>query len=426
MIKTFFQKYSKETLFLNAPLIINTVIALITLPIILANLPIIDYGKWQFVLALQVWFLAFSATNITLASKRGIARGFNGTFFYAFWGRYKLIALISVFVVGLSLYFRFTGDIVFFLLLLILAGYLLFGSLFQASFFEFLIAKKRFKQWSFWQVLITSFSIIASTLAAYLTQSIVYFAVLQLGSTASLSFLAWYLIVKKEGLVASYKKGEIDKECVSYGLKLIPVDLVSITAGRIPHFIIGPVFGFANLAVFSVANQLRDKTAALIKSVRSLLYADFARLERKKLTKIINQYLVRLGLLGALLVLGLIGAGWAYIALFLPQAFHQAILYFTILVLGLPAGLLAVVLHTLLESHLRYKELAVIGIAANSVKIISILIFGYFWQIVGVCVAIAISGWLSFAFYYFLTLKSRAVLKFVHSHPFLGKLAKKY
>ena len=157
--------------------------------------------------------------------------------------------------------------------------------LFVASndFYTFLIANKKFRKWCFWQILFSFVSMVGSAIVACLTKNIVFFALFQLGSITILSWIGWFWIVKKEKLIEGYKKGEVDEECVLYGLKLILVDLVSMTAGKISHLIIGPFFGFSNLAIFSIANKLRDKCAGVMKSVRLLLYADFAKKERKEL-----------------------------------------------------------------------------------------------------------------------------------------------
>lgn len=421
MTKKILKKYLTDGFFLNAPIVITTVFALVTLPIALTNLPIADYGKFQFVLALQAWLLALAAGNITAASKRGIAQGLNGTFLYAFLARIKLLVPAGILMLVTALYFKISGKEVFSILFTIIGLYLIFGYLFHISFYEFLIAQKRFKELCFWQILISFVSMVGSATIAYFTSNIFYYALFQLWSVGILGCIAWFWIVKKERLIASYKKGEIEKECAPYGLKLIPVALISITAGRLSLFIIGSFFGFANLAVFSVANKLRDKCAGIIKSVHPLLYADFAKLEREELIKVINPYLLKIGCLGVLLTFAFLGMVWFYVVFFLPQIFHQAILFFAILVLGLPVGILTIILHTILESHLRHKELTVIGIIPNLIRIALILVFGYFWQIIGICIALAISGWISFGFYYFLTIRKELTIRMVEKYPLLKR-----
>lgn len=425
-MKNFLKKYCTSGFFLNAPLVTNALIALVTLPIILKNLSITDYGKWQFILALQTWLVVFSAIDITSASKRGIAKEFNGTFLYGFLARLKLLIPIGIFVFGVAVYLKTLGKNIFSALSTIIGLYLIFGYLFQVSFNEFLIAKKRFKQWCFWQILITSVSMIGSATVAYLTKNIIYFALFQLGSTTVLIWGTWLWTVKKENLIESYKKREIDKECVPYGLKLIPINLVSLTSSQISYFIIGPFFGFANLAVFSIANKLRDKCAGVIKSIYPLLYTEFAKMERKELIRIINRYLTKIGIFSIFLSLAFIGVSWFYIKFFLPRTFSQVILYFAILSLGLLSGVMAIFLHTILESHLRYKELAIIGIIPNLLKILLILILGYFGKIIGICIALTISAWISFGFYYFLTIKRDVAIKFINKHSWLEKISKKY
>jgi O-antigen/teichoic acid export membrane protein len=422
MRKNILRKYFTDSFFLNAPLGINTAISLITLPVALAHLPIDQYGKWQFVVATQVWLSSFTAGNITAASKRGIAQGLTGTFLHAFFARLKLLVPACIVTLTVAAYLNFSGKEVFSYLFIIIGGYLVSGYLFQRSFSEFLVARKSFRTLGIWQILISSVSMTGSALAAVLTNSIFYYALFQMGSISILSFAAWISLVKKEKLVKSYKGGAIDKECTRYGLRMIPVDLSSVTSGRISHFIIGAFWGFSHLAVFSVAIKLRNKSVSVIKSVRPLLYADFVKLERRELLQIINRHLMRVLFLGILLTAAFLAAGWFYISFFLPAAFHNAIHYFAILSLGLPAGILSMVLHTILESHLRYKELTVVGIIPDFLRIILILVFGYIWHITGVCIALAAGGLISFGFYYLLTIRKDMAINILDKFPFLRRM----
>lgn len=426
MIKKLFQKYFSGTFFLNAPLVINTVVALVAFPIILTNLPVAAYGKWQFVLALQFWVLSISGSHITLASKKGIAQGLDGTFFYAFLARLKLLIPLSFIILVAAFYLKSLEYPTFSILSVIIGFYLIFGYLFQTSFYEFLVAKKRFKERCFWQILIPLISIVGSALVAYLTKNIIYFVVFQLGSTTILSWIAILLLLKKERIIESYRRGEVDKECVPYGLKLIPANLVYVTAYLVSHFIIGPFFGFANLAIFSVANKLKEKFASITKNFYSLIYADFAKREKDELIKMIKFHLIKIGSFGIILVSVFIFTGWFYIKFFLPKGYQQATIYLAILALGLIPGVLTIVLHTILESHFCYKELTVINIIPSLLRIVLVLIFGYLWRIIGICFALAVTNWITFGFYYLLTIEEKYVTKFIERHHFIRNLVSRY
>lgn len=426
MLKKIFQKYFTKAFLLNTPLVINTLIALITLPIILKSLPIAVYGRWQFVLALEGLFLSFSAPNIITGAKKGIANNLNGTCLFAFLARLKFLLPIGLVVILISILFKFLGHLLFFWLLIIMGFYLIIGILPQVSSFEFLIAKKKFKKWCFGQILISSISMIGSAIVAYLTKNIIYFVFFQLGSNTVLGWIIWVSIIKRYGIISAYKKGKIDKGCKIYGLKLMPVDLIFTISAKISYFIISLFSGFSSLAIFSIANKLKEKGKSITKSVSPLFYADFAKTEKEKLIKIINKFLIKINVIGLALTLGFIGAGWIYINFFLPKTYQSATVYFIILSLGFPAAIMNTFLHTTLESHLRYKELAVIGIIPNILKILLILFFGYFWKIIGVCIALALSSWINFFFYYLVTIKKDLAVNIIKRYPFLEKLAQKY
>lgn len=421
--KKLLQRYFIDSSFLIFPQIIGTLVSLVTLPIILTNLPVADYGRFQLVLAMQVWLTALSGAHIASGSIRGIARGIDGSFLFAFLARLKLLVIAGLIGFGIAAYFYFINSYTFFYLLTILSIFLLTGYSFQSSYLQFLIAKKKFKQMAIWRITTSVVTPVISALVAYLTHNIVTFAGVQLGLTSLISCTAWVYVVRKNNLFSAYRRGKIDKQCVPYGLKLIPIDLISVTSAKISHFIIGPFFGFINLAVFSISTKLRDKFAELIRNVPSLLYSDFAQTDRNKVIKIINSRLKLLGVISIIFTFLFIGTGYFYIKLFLPKSYQLAIPYFVILGMAFPANMLAIVLHTLLESHLRYKELAIIGVIPNLFKIFLILLCGYFWGVIGICIGMTASGWLSFGFYYILTLKRKIVMELIKKYPLLEKLS---
>ena len=150
-----FKRYSSSSFFVSAPQIISMIVGIITLPIILNNLPTKDYGVLQFVLTIQLWMIVFSGGNITLGSKKGIAEGKDGTFFYAFLKRLKLLIVIGILGILTTVflwnnsYFAINN---FAELFLILNLYLIFGYLPQTAYSEYFIAKKKFKELAFFRI----------------------------------------------------------------------------------------------------------------------------------------------------------------------------------------------------------------------------------------------------------------------------------
>ena len=136
--------------------------------------------------------------------------------------------------------------------------------------------------------------------------------------------------------------------------------------------------------------------------------------------------MIKIGILAFFLTFGFIVAAWVYIKFLLPETFHSAIIYFSILAVMFPAAALITILHTLLESHLRYKELTVVGIVPNLIKISLIVVFGYLWHIIGICFALTLSVWVNFGFYYLLTIKKDLALKILDEFPLLKEMVQKY
>lgn len=421
--KILFKRYSIESFFLSFPQVVAIFVSLITLPIILANLPIKDYGQFQLILALQVWLSALTADRISSGAKKGIANGQYGTFLYAFFIRIKFLLIIVLISLIASFFVYNAGLGTLSILLIIMNGFLILGYLPQASYPEFFIAKKQFKSFAFWRIVAAILIPLASTIVAFLTHDILIFAIVQLGITAIISLTAFFYVVLKNNLFSAYKRGEIDKTCSPYGIKLIPAAIITASANKITNFIIGFFFGFAHLAIFSIASKLQDKFNSFSKTPYNLFYSDFARKEKGELIEKIKPRLKQGIAISFSITFIFFIVGYFYIHLFLPESYQLAKIYFSILSLGLPVLILQMILHTILEANLRYKELTVLIMFSNLIKIFLIVILGLLFGAIGACWAIVLGAWLSFYFYYILTIKKDSALILINKFPRLKKLS---
>jgi O-antigen/teichoic acid export membrane protein len=411
-IKSLFQKFFLDSFYILLPTVVSIFLAVITLPIVLKSLPLEDYGLYQFVISIQVLMTVFSVGQVTTSAKRGIARGLEGTFLYAFYFRMKIF--IAIGLIGLSasllLYSLNYAGLNLFLLMIVMSLYTLFGYLPQVSYPEYLVAKKQFKKFSFLQCLTYLVPQIASVLAAYFTHNIVLYAVAQFGLVAIISIASFVYILKKDRVVESYKNGAIDHECVGYGLKMIPADIANGTAGQASSFIVGPFFGFGSLAVFSVASRLDGIFKGFVGSLYNLLYAEFAKRDVAWLSDFINKKLLFGFFLSLLAAVPFLAASYSYIYFFMPANYQFSMNYLLILSFGFPAFVLQTILHTLLDTNFKYKELTVIAVLPNLIKIGFIVLFGLMFGVLGVCIAIALAGWINLLFYYLFVFKKGLIV----------------
>lgn len=426
-IKNLFKKYFLDSFFIISPRLISIMVGLIALPITLANLPIDDYGKLQFILAIQAWLIVLSGQDITSGAKRGIAKGLDGTFLFAFFARLKFLTIVGLLgiIVSFCLYYiyEFTTSS---LLLIIVSLFLILGFSFQTSYPEFLTAKKRFKSLAIWEGSTLAIAPLLSAVAAFFTHNILIFTITYFGFISIISWIGWFYTVWKNHLILAYKKKGIDQECFSFGKKLIPVQLISSSGIQISYFFIGSFFGVANLAVFSVANNLKKHFTGFIRRARTLFYADFVGTERNKLIRILTAGSKHRKVFSVLILISLLacmGIAYLYIKIFLPQTYQGAIVYFFILSLGFPAFALQILTRTSLEANFRYKELTVLLTLPKILEIFLIILLGFLFKVIGICFAITLGAWIESGFYYFLTLKKDLVLKLINKSPLLKKLS---
>lgn len=423
---SFISKKKNGVLSLTSSHLFNIAVAIFTLPIILSSIPIADYGKWQFMLALQAWAITLSAPHITDGSKRGLALGQDGTFFFALIKRGKLMLIPSGLFLLLGIFFLWTDRTEFGLLFLVSAAYLFSNILLQESVGDFLIAKQSFAAHGIWSVLTSPVARIGSSAVAFFTQSIVLFALFQVAYALLITLVALLTLIKKRNLWAQYRRHNYDASCFRFGIRSLPVDILGALSNRLIEILIGTTFGLSSLAYFSVARDLRNQIANLLKITFPLFYADFAKRPLEDLTDLVKKQMIRMvaasTLLGGLGVL----AGIAYILYFLPHEFRTAIALLALLGLAFPIGIPTIVLSTVLQSHLRYRAIAVATTIPNAIEVVLILLLGWLFDINGMIIAVAIFGYVSFIFFYLATVKREPFKKWLEHSKLLRTLMNIY
>lgn len=412
-----FKRYSSSSLLVSAPQIISMIVGIITLPIILNNLPTKDYGVLQFVLTIQLWMIVFSGGNITLGSKKGIAEGKDGTFLYAFLKRLKL--LLAIGILGILVAVFLWNNSYFAIdnlarLFLILNLYLIFGYLPQTAYSEYFIAKKKFKELAVCRIFSGTLTQVGAVLVAFLYKDIVLFSIAQFGLLAITGWISVGYVLIKYKILLHYRKREIETECYYYGLKLIPSQVIQASASYLSNFVIGPFFGFMNLAIFSIATKLEILLRNSFTSMfYSLFYSDYVDRGREGSLRIIKSKMNFTLILSFLIATLLYLSGYVYIRFFLPPVYHSSILYFFILILGFPAYMLQIGIKTMLEAFFYHKELTVIAIVPNILFIVLILLFGLWFGVAGIAFATTVNAWITFALYYIIVFHKESVWRFL-------------
>lgn len=396
-----------DAFLLNIPIAASILIHAITLPIILRNLAVQDYGLLQFVIALEVWLTIFTVPHISLGTKRGVARGLDGTLLFSYLVRLRLFLFLSVFVWVAAIILRQVGGFETLSILLFLFGVLLpLGVLTQATWRQFLIAKKKFRQYAFWRGIALILTPIAGMIAAIQTHNIIIFAVVQFGFSVALSIAALGYIIWKYHLVSAYQQGRIDREVVSYGVRMLPVSFAVSVSEKGAALLIGPFFGFANLAIFSVADKLTTFFKSFLGSSYSLFYADFAKLSWETLVKRMREHFLFGLLLAVLISLPFVAAGYLYIHFFLPESYQLVKFYLLIFGLGLPPSALKGVMQAMLESDFRTREILFVSIVPNLLRLSFFIVAGLLFGVIGIVWAIVLSAWIEYGFYYLVVVRS--------------------
>lgn len=397
--------------------VITVAIQLVVMPFLARVLSPAEFGIFQFSQTIITWLSIFSIGNSTLAAKKGMVENKNGTILYAFVYRFKFVVTLTILCFIAAGVFFFLGKPILPMLSIIVGLFLLFGYLPQVSFPQMYIAKENFGLFVFWQSIAVFVSQAFTLWVAFATKDVTLVMFAQYATMALVCIIAFLFGLKKYHCIVAYKKGEIDKSCVDYGKKLIPVEIIQGTAGTIHNFIIGPLFGFATLAVFSIATRIDVLFRSLIASGYYLLYSDFAKTEMKDLRYHFKQKLFFIFFSSVIFSLGLFFVSWVYIIKFLPASYNAAILYTGILVCGLPALVLQSIMQAALEAKLKAEDLRFATLSSQVLRILFLLLGGFF-GIMGIAISLTVSAWLSVLCFVFVFYEFKFLEKNILKHHF--------
>jgi O-antigen/teichoic acid export membrane protein len=256
----------------------------------------------------------------------------------------------------------------------------------------FFVAKKEFGAWAVYRIAQGLLVPIGGAVAAVTTGNIYVFAAAQWIIPGILGGTTLIFLSARRGLRRSYANKEIDPACLDFGIKMIPADLVSMTAYRMSHLAMGHMP--QSLAVYSISAKLREKSAQMMRYPKQLFFADFANME---LTELLRKIWSLMGLtivVGFLAAGAFAGLGYLYISRFLGPEYQFAWKYFAVLACGLPAVLSSIVIHTAFEAQLRAKEISITMFVADFFKIVAIAVAVYMESIMAIAVVEVATNWL--------------------------------
>jgi len=388
-----FKRYGRSGSLLLLLQLITVAIQLFALPFLTRLLPAAEFGIFQFSQALITWLSIFTVGNTTLGAKKGLVEGNDGTMWHVFLYRMKFIAVLTLACFIASAVLFIIGKPLLPAVCIIVGLFLFLGYLPQVSFPQMFLAKSHFGWFVFWQGLGLFLSQGAAVGVAALTQDVIWVLAAQYCVFALVCIIGFWHALKKYDVLSAYKKGLVDPSALPYGKKLISVEILQGTAGTLHNFIIGPLFGFASLAVFSIAARMDSLFRAIVASGYYVLYRDFAQKDIKELRYHFKHKFFFILFSSGILSVVLFALSYFYIEKFLPREYQGAILYVAVLVSALPALVIQSIIQSAFESKLRAEQFR-FAIFSSQVIRIAFLLLGGTMGVMGITLSLTVSAWL--------------------------------
>lgn len=340
----------------------------------------ITYGNYRYILSLVGILGIFSLTGVGTATTQAVARGFEGSFYSGFKEKLKFGILGSVAALGLAIYYFLKGNYTLPIPLLISA---IFLPLMQASgiYGSLLAGRKLFNLQIKYSTLSQIISVGAIIATLFLTKNLFWLiAVYFVSNTFSNYF--FYLFAKKK---FQPNKKE-DPETLSFGKHLSLLGILTTTASYLDSILVFHYVGAIPLAIYHFALAPVDQFWSLLKNFKSLALPKLAIKSREEINKNLFKKTFQLLLIGGVAVLiYILIAPFIYRLLFpkyLESTFFSQL--FSITILFKTAGLFV---GTIFPAKKLIKSQYIADISSHSVLILSLLILGSRWGIIGIIFA---------------------------------------
>lgn len=396
--------FGRTTTYLAPRHAVSALVTLAAVPIVVSSVEVVDYGKFVIAMAVMGWLLPLTAPFTAHGVAAAATRGLDGTLVYVVRERLKLAGFPAAIMLGIALALHRAGDHLLGNLLLAAAGYLLLGTAFL-TFRQFLVGKRAFRELAPWDISMAALPSVGMAVAAFATGSIVVVAGTAFATQIVVGAAAYGWVVHRWRVQEQYALDRIDHAVRGYGLRMIPLSLISAFASEGATFVAAYVLGYQQLAVLAVADRLVGRLSRIAGDIgRDLLRPEFASRDERRVARRLRRHLGSITCALGLLWAGALMAGATYLLASMPAPYRGAVWFYAVMSLGLPARVLQDVVQLIPSVNLRAVQETVPALVGDLVRVGGTALLGYWLGAIGVAVAVAAGAWVGMAVAFYWTL----------------------
>lgn len=342
------------------------------------------FGLYKYILSINSLLLITTLSGMDSAVTQSTARGFEGTLSPAVKEKMKWGVLGSVGLFVISLYYYLNGSNVLAIAFSVCAFFTPFIESFD-MYNSLLWGKKLFGPQTKYNVAkkLVALSVIIATL--FLTKNL-YLILLAYFLGTLLPNIFFY-----ERTKTNYQSNDnVDPDGVKYGKHLSVAYVISTILSELDKILLFHYVGAANLAVYSFATAPNDQIKGMFKNVNSLAMPKFSERTGEEIKSRIWHKVIIMTLIISSIVLCYILLSPYLFRIFFPK-YLPSIFYSQLLSVSLIPAVIAGFLYTTLESQKAKKEIYKFNLYTNSLGIIVLFLFIYYFGILGAIISRIIS-----------------------------------
>lgn len=361
------------------------------LAIAFANfLPKETYGIYKYILSTTSLLGVFFLTGMNVAVTQAVARGFEGTLRKSFlvqirWGLIMFIAAAAA-----SAYYFLQGNNILGI------GFLVAGSFSPIlnsanTYVAFLNGKKLFSSLTKYNVLsVLTVNILLFATILITKNPIPLIFVYFIANTLANLFLYWRTL-----RVFRPSKQE-DPDAISYGKHLSLMNVALTIASYLDAPLIFHFSGAAGLATYAFAIAPPEQIKALFKNVGGLALPKFSERSKEEIQRtIVRKVIIFALIIGLAIICYIIAAPYVY-KIFFPK-YLDSVFYSQIFALSVIANAFYLP-YSALQSQAAKKQLYTFNLWIYISQILLLIIFVYFWGILGAILSRLIVRYVSLGF----------------------------
>lgn len=287
------------------------------------------YGQYNFIFAILGILSIFTLNGMGIAVQQAVANKNEGILITGIKEKFKWSILGSIIVLGVGIYYFLNGSFLLGKCFIISSLFFPFAYNFKI-YSSFFAGKKQFNKVSKYGSITAIFSLIIVSLVVYFSGNLIHIIIASLLAISLIEGYFFRLTLKK-----IKSRSDSSQDTISFGKHISLMNSASVIANQADKIIVGTLFGFSDLAIYSVASVIPRNISTTTTPISRVAFPRLSAMNKNNAYLAVKKKYLYLVLLAVIISVIMVLLAPYFIPLLYSQKYLNSVPYAQLLFIGL-------------------------------------------------------------------------------------------